>query len=237
MSLPNVSLSITKSQWKTTFCVDVTNQLKMLTSLEIGFSKWNGFHLETLPGQVLASQQPYKGAGKCFRTTSLCCALLSNTVPDRWSLLPFPAVVLHQWRVQILLEDPIHGLDASGQRPSEETWPPDVWETELILVIHSSSQVLTERCGCLIGSCWDILLFCQVYRVLGILVRGYERKTQKTPLSYSPSVCWVFSFLWMKSVLYAWDFIWLHFFADHVSLSTAGGRQYLQSALVTLPGW
>lgn len=40
MSLPNVNfLSITESQRKTVIYVDITNQLKMLTDLEIQFSK------------------------------------------------------------------------------------------------------------------------------------------------------------------------------------------------------
>lgn len=40
MSLPNVNfLSITESQWITVVCVDIKNQLKMLTNVEIQFSK------------------------------------------------------------------------------------------------------------------------------------------------------------------------------------------------------
>lgn len=168
MSLPNVNfLSITESQRKTVIYVDITNQLKMLTDLEIQFSKWNSFHLETLLGQLLTTQQPHKRAGKCLRTTRLCCAVLSNTVPAWWSRLPFPVVILHQWQMQTLLEDPMHGLDASGQRGSEETWPPDVWEIVNLFTAITASQAQTERCRC-----WDLLLFLTSLQFWSILVKG-----------------------------------------------------------------
>lgn len=48
----------------------------MLTNLEIWFFKLNRFYLETLLGQLLTTQQPYKVAGKCLRTTSLCCGVV-----------------------------------------------------------------------------------------------------------------------------------------------------------------
>lgn len=144
-----------------------------------------------------------------------CAAVLSNTVPGLWSLLPFPFVVLlHQWQVQTVLEDPMHGLDASGQRGSEETWPPDVWETELTLAY--SQQLQVPRCWQKGVAIWWVAVgtFCGFFvkfRVLGYFGQRIGKK-KTTPLSwlYSPGVCWYFSFLWMKSVLYAWDFILLH---------------------------
>lgn len=48
----------------------------MLTNLEILFFKLSRFHLETLLRQLLTTQQPYKGAGKCLGTTSLCCGMV-----------------------------------------------------------------------------------------------------------------------------------------------------------------
>lgn len=52
----------------------------MLTNLEILFFKLSRFHLETLLRQLLTTQQPYKGAGKCLGTV-LWHGVLSNTIP------------------------------------------------------------------------------------------------------------------------------------------------------------
>lgn len=193
MPLPNVNfLSITESQWKTMVCVDITHQLKMLTNLEIWFFKWNRFHLETLLRQLLTTQRPYRGAGKCLGTTRLCCAVLFNTVSRWWSLLPFPVVVL---------PSSVTSADSVG-RPSvwlrcirpERKWR-DLTTRCLVNRVNMSlftastdSQVLTQSYGCLIGGCWDILLFWASLQFWSILVRGQERKkaTEKNPKPTSP---------------------------------------------------
>lgn len=147
----------------------------MLTNLEILFFKLSMFHLETLLGQLLTTQQPYKGAGKCLRTV-LWHGVLSNTVPGWWSLLPFPVVVL---------PSSVTSADSVGRptawlrciRP-ERKWR-DLTTRCLgnkvnisLFAASTGSQVLTERCGCLIGGCWDILLFLASFEFWGILVRG-----------------------------------------------------------------
>lgn len=113
------------------------------------------------------------------------------------------------------------------------------WVNITLFTAMAGFQVPAERCGCLIGGCWDILCFLGKFRVLGYFGQriGKENTIQKTPLSwmYSPGACWFFSFLWVKSVHLG--FYFTSVFADHVSTSTLRGRQYLQSAVVTLPGW
>lgn len=114
-----------------------------------------------------------------------------------------------------------------------------------LFTANTGSQVLTERSGCLIGSCWDILLFWASLEFWGFFVFCFSQRKKKTTLSLerffswlcSLDVCWVFSLLWVKSWLHVWDFTLLMFLAYLVSTSKVRGRQYLQSAVVTLPGW
>lgn len=73
----------------------------------------------------------------------------------------------------------MHGSDASGQRGSEETWPPDVWEAELTLAY--SQQVQVARCWQKGVAVWKVAvgIFCFFWQVWSFGVFWSEDRKEK----------------------------------------------------------
>lgn len=76
----------------------------------------------------------------------------------------------------------MHGSDASGQRGSEETWPPDVWEAELTLAY--SQQVQVARCWQKGVAVWKVAvgIFCFFWQVWSFGVFWSEDRKEKNQL-------------------------------------------------------